>query len=122
MARFARSENVFTGEARLVNGVAHVGVGGGVEIRGTFNKEGLVTLHIRPEDIIVSRERMTSSARNNLLGSIVGIEDRDSVVRMRVDVGRVFTVQITRRSLVEMGLNVGQEVYLTFKASSVQLL
>jgi molybdopterin-binding protein len=65
---------------------------------------------------------MTSSARNNLLGRIVGIEDRDSVVRMKVDVGRVFTVQITRRSLVEMGLNVGQEVYLTFKASSVQLL
>jgi tungstate transport system ATP-binding protein len=122
MARFARSENVFTGEVRLVNGVAHVDIGEGLEIRGTFIKEGLVTLRIRPEDIIVSRERMTSSARNNLLGRIVGIEDRDSVVRMKVNVGRVFTAQITRRSLVEMGLNVGQEVYLTFKASSVQLL
>jgi len=122
MARFARSENVFTGEVRLVNGVARVDVGGGLEIRATFIKEGLVTLHVRPEDIIVSRERMTSSARNNLLGRIVGIEDYDSVVRMKVDAGRVFTVQITRRSLVEMGLNVGQEVYLTFKASSVQLL
>ncbi len=39
-------------------------------------------------------------------------------VRARVG----FTVQITRRPLEEMGLNVGQEVYLTFKASSVNQL
>jgi len=122
MARFARSENVFTGESRVVNGVAHVDIGGGVEVRGAFSRRGSVTIHVRPEDVIVSRERMKSSARNNLLGTIVGIEDRDSIIRMRVDVGKVFTVQITRRSLVEMGLNVGHEVYITFKASSLQLL
>jgi molybdopterin-binding protein len=122
MARFTRSENVFTGESRVVDGVACVDIGGGVDVRGAFGRDGPVTIHIRPEDVIVSREKMRSSARNNLLGAIVSIEDRDSVVRIRVDVGRIFTVQITRRSLVEMGLNVGQEVYLTFKASSVQLI
>ena len=122
MARFARSENVFSGVSRVAGGVALVDIGGGVDVRGAFGRDGPVTIHIRPEDIIVSGEKMKSSARNNLLGSIVGIEDRESVVRMRVDAGRLFTVQITRRSLVEMGLNVGQEVYLTFKASSVRLL
>jgi len=65
---------------------------------------------------------MASSARNNLLGKIIGVEEIGAIVRLRVDVGVVFTVQITRRSLDEMGLNVGQEVYLTFKASSVRLL
>ena len=121
MARFARSENVFTGESRMVNGVAHIDIGG-VEVRGAFSRRGSVTIHVRPEDVIVSRELVKSSARNNLHGTIVGIEDRDSIIRMKVDVGKVFTVQITRRSLVEMGLNVGHEVYITFKASSLQLL
>jgi molybdopterin-binding protein len=122
MARFARSENVFTGESRMVSGVAHIDIGGEVIVRGAFSREGQATIHVRPEDIIVSREKMESSARNNILGAIVGIEDHNSIVRLRVDVGRVFTIQITRRSLIEMGLNVGQEVYITFKASSVQRL
>lgn len=122
MAMFTRSDNVFTGDSKLVDGVSHVDIGSGVAVRTAFSQEGRVTIYVRPEDIILSRERMESSARNTLRGSILSVEDTDSVVRLRVDVGRVFTIQITRRSLVEMGLNVGQEVYLTFKASSVYLL
>ena len=122
MARFTRSENVFTGDSRVVEGVSLVDVGEGLVVRATFDLEGRVTIYVRPEDIIVSRGRLESSARNTLRGSVVSVEGLDSVVRLRVDVGRVFTAQITRRSLAEMGLNVGEEVYLTFKASSVQLL
>ncbi|UCH57944.1 MAG: ABC transporter ATP-binding protein [Candidatus Bathyarchaeota archaeon] len=122
MARFARLENVFTGVARVVNGVTHVDIGGGVVVAVAFSHEGRIMIHVRPEDVIISRDRMLSSARNSLPGNIVGVEDLGSVVRMRMDVGRVFTVQITRKSLEEMGLNVGQKVYLTFKASSVRLL
>jgi molybdopterin-binding protein len=121
MARFARTENVFTGDSKRVDGVSHIDVDGAV-IVGAFSAEGSTTVDVRPEDIIVSREVMASSARNNLLGKIVAVEELESIVRLRVDVGVVFTVQITRRSLEEMGLNVGQEVYLTFKASSVRLL
>lgn len=122
MARFTRSENVFTGDSKIVEGVSRVDVGEGVVVRATFDLEGRVTIYVRPEDVIVSRGRLESSARNTLRGSVVSVEGLDSVVRLRVDVGRVFTAQITRRSLAEMGLNVGEEVYLTFKASSVQLL
>ncbi len=122
MARFTRSENVFTGDSKVVEGVSHVDIGEGVVVRAVFNLEGRVTFYVRPEDIIVSRGRLESSARNTMRGSIVSIEDLDSVVRLRVDAGRLFTAQITRRSLAEMELNVGEEVHLTFKASSVQLL
>ncbi|MCW3989266.1 MAG: ABC transporter ATP-binding protein [Candidatus Bathyarchaeota archaeon] len=122
MARFTRSENFFSGESRVLEGVARINIGGGVEIHGALSRGGPVNIHVRPEDIIVSNERIVSSARNNLLGSIFRIEDHNSIIRIKVDVGVVFTVQITRRSFEEMGLNVGQEVYLTFKASSVMLL
>ena len=121
MARFARTENVFTGDSKLVDGVSHIDVDG-VVIVGAFSAEGSTTVNVRPEDIIISMMVMASSARNNLQGKIIGVEEIEAIVRLRVDVGVVFTVQITRRSLEEMGLNVGQEVYITFKASSVRLL
>jgi len=35
-------------------------------------------------------------------------------------VGKLFMVQITKRSFDEMALNLGSEIYITFKASSVQ--
>ena len=122
MARFTRSENVFSGVSRIVEGVAHVSIGEGVEIMAAFSYEGQVIIQVRPEDIIISRGKMESSARNSLLGRISGITEQNSIVKLKVDVGRIVTVQITRKSLVEMGLNVGQEIYLTFKASSVQAI
>jgi len=122
MARFTRSENVFSGVSRIVEGVSHVSIGEGVEVMAAFSREGQVIIHVRPEDVIISRVKMESSARNNLLGRISGITEHNSIVKLKVDVGRIVTVQITRKSMVEMGLNVGQEVYLTFKASSVQAI
>jgi len=121
MARFARSENVFTGVSRLVEGISKIDIGG-VTIRAAFRRRGRATVHVRPEDIIVSKGPLESSARNRLRGRITAIHDLGPVVRLKVDAGRVFTVQITRKSLAEMELNVGSEVYLTFKASSVQLI
>ncbi|MGD2200689.1 MAG: ABC transporter ATP-binding protein [Candidatus Bathyarchaeota archaeon] len=122
MARFTRSSNVFTGDSSMIDGVTHVDIGEGIVVRAAFSGEGRSTIHVRPGDIIVSSHLMESSARNNLKGRITRIEDLGRIVRLDVDVGRTFKVQITHKSLGEMGLNVGQEVYLTFKASSVQRL
>ena len=55
-------------------------------------------------------------------GTIIGITDHGHTVRLAVDAGKKFKVQITKKSLTEMNLNVGSEVYLTFKASSVRLI
>jgi molybdopterin-binding protein len=43
-------------------------------------------------------------------------------VRFRVDVGKTFTVQITKSSFKNMGLNLNEQIYLAFKASSVQMI
>lgn len=77
---------------------------------------------MRPEDIILSREQINSSARNAFKGRIVGISNLGPVVRLRVDAGKRFIAQITKRSLNEMRLNVDSEVFLIFKASSVHLV
>ncbi len=61
-----------------------------------------------------------SSARNVFKGRIVEMVDLDSVMRLKVNAGKEFVVQVTRRSFNEMKLNIGSEVFLVFKASAVQ--
>ncbi len=121
-SRLASLENVFTGQSRVVEGVSHVDVGGGLEVKAAFSRHGRVVIHVSPEAIILSKGWVETSARNEFRGRVTAVEDMGAVVRLRLDVGRVFTVQITKRSFSEMGLNVGSEVYMSFKASSVELI
>jgi len=116
------STNVFSGVCSDVNGESDVDVGDGVSIACAASQKGRVVVRVRPEDIIVSKTPMESSARNNFLGRVVGIEENGTIIRLRIDAGRVFTAHITRRTLSEMGLNIGSEVYISFKASAVELL
>jgi molybdopterin-binding protein len=115
------SENLFTGVSRVVEGVAQVDVGN-VVVRAAVDRTGRATIHVKPEDIIVSLDRIETSARNQFEGIIVGVESLNNLVLLRVDVGETFTVQVTNRSFKEMGLNVGRRVYISFKASSVIVL
>lgn len=112
------SENVFTGVSRVVEGVAQVDVGN-VVVRAAVDRTGRATIHVKPEDIIVSLGRIETSARNQFEGTVVGVESLNNLVLLRVDVGETFTVQVTNRSFKEMGLNVGRRVFISFKASSV---
>ncbi len=74
---------------------------------------------IRPDDILLSKRPFKSSARNLFKGEIAEIAERGPLVKIKVAAGMDFVVLITRRSLLEMGLTVGSEAYLSFKASSV---
>ena len=123
LASFAALENTFTGDAKItLNGTTLVDIGNDVEIETTAQSQGKVSVFVSPEDIILSKTSFASSARNVFKGKIVEILDLGSVVRLKVDVGRPFTVQITKRSFNEMGLNLNAEVFLAFKASSVQII
>ncbi|MGD8545803.1 MAG: ABC transporter ATP-binding protein, partial [Candidatus Bathyarchaeota archaeon] len=122
-ANFAQVENVFSGKSKILReGTSVIEVNDGIEIETAIAKSGDVTVFVRPEDIIVSRKTMSSSARNVFKGNIFEISDLGPVVKLRVDTGKDFVVQITKRSFDEMRLNVGSTVFLTFKASSVHLV
>lgn len=123
LASFARIENIFSGVSRLTEeGTAIIDVGDSLQIEATIKKEGKISIFIKPEDIVLSKSQFTSSARNVLKGKIIEIYDLGSVVRLKVDAGKPFIVQITKRSFYDMGLNLNMEVYLAFKASSVQIV
>jgi len=121
LAKFARLENIFSGTSEVLReGTSCVKLDEGVTIEAALRRSGRITVFIRPEDIILSKKRFESSARNVFEGKIVEVSDQGPLVRLRVDAEEEFVAQITKRSFVEMGLNVGSQIYLTFKASSVQ--
>jgi len=123
LASFARLENVFSGKSEILRqGTSAIEIEDGIKIEAALRKSGKVTVFVRPEDIIVSKKTIPSSARNMFKGKIFEILDLGPVVKLRVDAGKEFVVQITKRSFVEMRLNVGSTVFLTFKASSVHLV
>jgi molybdopterin-binding protein len=115
------TENIFPGISKYVEGVSAIRVDE-IDIKFTEPVEGRVSIHVRPQDIILSNDWIETSARNQFRGSIVGVEEKNGVVMVSIDVGAVFRAQITRRSFDEMELSLGKEVNISFKASSVFLL
>jgi molybdopterin-binding protein len=123
LASFARLENIFTGTSRLLEeGTSLIDVGNGIQVETATLQTGAVDIYIRPEDIILSKHPMKSSARNLFKGTITEIRDQGPVVKLKITAGKEFLVQITKRSFTEMQLNLGTKVHLTFKASSVHLI
>lgn len=123
LASFAAVDNTFAGIAEITDeGTTIVDIGNGVKIEMVSQSQGEVSVFVSPQDIILSKKPFESSARNVLKGRITQISDLGSLVKLTVDVGKPFTVQITKRSFNEMELNLSAEIFIAFKASSVQAI
>lgn len=86
------------------------------------DRVGPVTIVIPPDDIVVSREALSSSARNQFRGRITRIsDDGRGTVTLTVDAGLDLVVRITHRSLEQMGLALGSEVALAVKSVAVRV-
>ncbi|AEC51609.1 transport-ATP binding protein [Pyrococcus sp. NA2] len=117
VARFLGFENVLEG----IGKGSYVEVNG-LEISVVGDVRGRVRLGIRPEDIVISRKEVESSARNSFRGMIEGIEDLGPIVKVSVNVSGIrFRAIVTKSSAVDMDLEEGSEVWIVFKASSVRV-
>jgi molybdopterin-binding protein len=119
-AEFLGVSNVFRGKSVIEQGIACISVDG-LDIVSATIRDGEVYTSVRPEDILVSLVPIDSSARNSFQGKITDISDTGTIVRITVDAGVPFIAAITRRSFQDMGLRLGMDVYLTFKAMDVHL-
>jgi molybdate/tungstate transport system ATP-binding protein len=123
VASMFRSENLFAGNVtRKEASLALVDIGGGKIIEAVTDRTGPVMLHIRPEEVVVSKHAVDSSARNRLSGTVAEVTDLGPTVRLRISGDRRIMAIITRRSFFEMQLNIGSEVHAFFKATSVEVL
>jgi molybdopterin-binding protein len=121
VAHFALSRNIFTGKAEEdKDGHAFIDIGGAKLMTITESK-GEVRLSLRPEDIIISKEPIHSTARNCFQGVVSDIADRGSIIYVTVSLPPDFICLITRQSFEELELREGVRVWITFKASAVHV-
>jgi molybdopterin-binding protein len=121
-AKFLGYENVF--EAKLVKsegGFSDFDVEG-LRLRAESEFDGTKRMiAIRPEDIVV-KPFSINIASNTFHGTITDCSDMGSVVMVTMDVGIMLKSLMTKSSFVEETLEVGKEVWLRFKESSVKIL
>jgi len=125
VVKYMRLENVFTGVSTVTDqGTSIVDIGDGLRIEASFMKPGEVRIYIPPDSITVLAEKVKTSARNLFEGRIHQVTDYGHKIKLKIKVkdGREFSVEITKKSFEEMKLNLGSNILISFKASSVKLL
>lgn len=116
-----KSENVYDAEIVTEDNEKFALVNG-VKFCVSTDLEGKVKVSVRPEDILLSAGPLVSSARNVLKGKIIDIVSDDKSARVQLDIGIPLTVLITKRSLLEMNLKKGDELYAVFKTMAVKVI
>ncbi|MFH1347534.1 MAG: ABC transporter ATP-binding protein [Candidatus Margulisiibacteriota bacterium] len=114
-------QNFFSGKIVQENGLKNLKINDQTSFVLATDKHGSVKVSIDPKEIIISKEKFQSSARNCLSGKVSSIIDEGSIVKLTANCGVKLVSQITHKSLEELGINVGQQVYLTFKTSSIKV-
>ena len=116
-------ENLFVGEIEESETFQWVRISPSIKVKVVTELSGKVHISIFPEDIILSREPLQSSARNTFRGSIQKIQLEDHTVRVTLDVaGEIeLTALITATSLEELRLAVDSNLFLTFKSTATMV-
>lgn len=135
VARFALSRNIFSGKVvDSADGYASIDIDG-VRVIAITQSKGEVRLSLRPEDILLSKEPLASTARNCLQGVVDDIADRGSVVYVTVNLAPDFYLKksailqgslnficlVTRQAVEELELRKGVKIWITFKASAIHV-
>jgi molybdopterin-binding protein len=140
IAEFLGAENVFAGTARVLAEAAPDWLEGEPAPLAHGNHaieftSGPLTLYtvgnagdgpcyavVRSEEVILSLEPQSTSARNLFRGRVTEVGALGAFARVTLDIdGTPLVAAVTTRSVQEMGLREGAEVYATFKAMAVHL-
>ena len=120
IADFVGVENLFRGKSVVHDDIALVHADGMSMVSSSL-KSGDVSISIRPEDILISKKEIETSARNSFYGEITEVKNMGTIMRVVVDVGVPVVVALTKQSYEDMGLLCGVRIWIVFKASAVHL-
>ena len=120
VAGFVGIKNVYQGKADREGGGSVVSLDG-CQIYSALEMEGKVHVTIRPEDIVVSHKSFDSSARNQMRGKVVAVVEKGPLVYVTADCGVEVTAAITRESFKQLSITLDDDIWMTIKASSVNL-
>lgn len=115
-AGFLGYKNVFFGEIRDHNLLIE-----GIEVTTPLETTESAYVAIGSNDIILSKKKIISSARNSFYGKVREVINRGILVEVIVDIGVLLHVDVTYRSLKEMKIVPGSELWVTFKTASIKV-
>jgi tungstate transport system ATP-binding protein len=128
VAHFVGMENIIEGVIVANNeGIATISIGGnsdGSRIQAVSNYPAGKEVYacIRPEDITLAPIFHRSSARNAFQANVNRVSSLGPLSRVEINCGFRLVALITKISAEELKLQVGGEVYATFKATGVHIM
>jgi molybdopterin-binding protein len=129
VARFVGVQNIFRGQHNLDrDGNGHLELDG-FEFFSISELKGMVRASIRPEDILLSRKTLVSSARNNFKGYVINISERGSFSYITVRIPSQnqdgknldLIVLVTHSAALDLELELDLEIYVSFKATALHI-
>lgn len=120
VADFVGVENILQGTIVNYTGeIAQIDTGDFKISAVTEQQHGAVKVYLRPEDIFISNEPQTTSARNTLPGTVLSVSHLGHVYRVRVDTG--LSIFVTKQSIEQFELEPGRDIYTSFKATAPEV-
>jgi molybdate transport system ATP-binding protein len=127
IAGFVGVQNAFDGHIiRSNSGITTVRLKDGLIIKSAdklTSEADKVIVAIRPENIVISNQAFISSLRNQIKGEVEEIIKNGPIIWVNVRVkDTLFKGMITPSSLDLLKIEIGKEVYISFKALNVKII
>lgn len=123
VAEFVGIENMLPGKViEHEDNLLTIDVGGGhIQAVSELIGDDVYVL-IRPEDITLSLSSNLTSARNLFRGAITRLTPVGPLVRLEINCGFPLLGLVTRSSASDLGLDLGKEVYASFKVTATHVI
>ena len=92
------------------------------QLTHTTPVQGHCAFQVDPAAVTIAKEPHISTARNQFSARISGLIQKNQSVVAYLEAGFRITVHITAKSCSELNLNIGDTVWVSFKASSMKLI
>jgi tungstate transport system ATP-binding protein len=93
-----------------------------IEAISGYNVDDDVFICIRPEDVVVLKTQDSGSCRNLFKARIIKIEPRMLEYKLTLDAGFNLVSFVSRQSIENLNLKVGEYVFVAFKATAIHLI
>jgi molybdate/tungstate transport system ATP-binding protein len=122
VAHFAMVGNIFRGEIKKQRSGKSFFATPGLEFEVISDIEGSGCAAIRPEDFKVSISPLSSSRPNVFSGTVTGVIDKGATVQIKVNVPPVLKSLVTRSEYAGLGLQIGDQVFLSADPASIHII
>jgi molybdate transport system ATP-binding protein len=94
-----------------------------VETLGDYTAGSRIGLLLRPEDILLSKDAVKTSARNVIRGQVIKLVREASLTDVYLQTDYLhLRVRITEKARNDLGIEMGDHIYAIFKAISPQIV